>query len=163
MRFHSNQLSWVINYPFISLCFKYHSPGFICFSTMLAPVISSLDEIYCSFWPQHIKTQPTLSPITNPVPNPNPKTIPNHNSNPIPTRNPLKKSWNQKTSYNHSFIPIYVPNCKSPSSLTGSLSLPKLRSQPQSPNIWSYRIPLSYLQIHVHTNVSNCIQIDNNV
>ena len=28
-------------------CFKYHSPGFICFSTMLAPVIPSLDEIYC--------------------------------------------------------------------------------------------------------------------
>ena len=49
MRFHSNQLSWVINYPFISLCFKYHSPGFICFSTMLAPIFSSLDGIYCTF------------------------------------------------------------------------------------------------------------------
>ena len=47
MRFHGNQLSWAIKHPFISLCFKYHSPGFICFSTMLAPVISSLDEIYC--------------------------------------------------------------------------------------------------------------------
>ena len=48
MRFHGNQLSWAINHPFISLCFKYHSPGFICVSTMLAPVISSLDEIYCT-------------------------------------------------------------------------------------------------------------------
>ena len=47
MRFHSNQLSSAINLPFISLCFEYHSPGFICFSAMLAPVISSLDEIYC--------------------------------------------------------------------------------------------------------------------
>ena len=55
MRFHSNQLSWVINYPFINLCFKYHSPGFICFSTMLAPVISSLDEIYCTWFNQHEK------------------------------------------------------------------------------------------------------------
>jgi len=29
------------------LCFEYYFPGFICLSTMLAPVISSLDEIYC--------------------------------------------------------------------------------------------------------------------
>ena len=49
MRFHGNQLSWAIKYYFISLCFKYHSPGFICFSTMLAPIISSLDEIYCTY------------------------------------------------------------------------------------------------------------------
>ena len=48
MRFHGNQLSWVINYPFINLCFKYHFPGYISFSTMLAPVISSLNEIYCT-------------------------------------------------------------------------------------------------------------------
>ena len=47
MCFHGNQLSWAIKHPLISLCLKYHSPGFICFPTMLAPVISSLDEIYC--------------------------------------------------------------------------------------------------------------------
>ena len=47
MHLHSNQLSWAIKHPFISLTLKYHSPGFICFSTMLAPSISSLDEIYC--------------------------------------------------------------------------------------------------------------------
>ena len=51
MCFHGNQLSWAIKHPFISLCFKYHSPGFICFSTVLAPVISSLDEIYCTLPP----------------------------------------------------------------------------------------------------------------
>ena len=49
MCFHGNQLSWGIKHPFISLYSKYHSPGFICLSTMLAPVISSLDGIYCSF------------------------------------------------------------------------------------------------------------------
>ena len=49
MRFHSNQLSWAIKHPFISLCFKYHSFGFICFSTMLSPVNSSLDEISCIY------------------------------------------------------------------------------------------------------------------
>ena len=48
MFFHGNQPSWAIKHPIISLCFKYHSFGFIFFSTMLAPVISSLDEIYCS-------------------------------------------------------------------------------------------------------------------
>ena len=47
MRFHGNQLLWAIKHPLISLCFKYHFWGFICFSTMLAPIISSLDEIYC--------------------------------------------------------------------------------------------------------------------
>ena len=50
MCFHGNQLSWAKKHPFISLCFKYHSLGFICFSTMLAPVISSLDEIYCTIF-----------------------------------------------------------------------------------------------------------------
>ena len=48
MCFHGNQLSWAIKHPLISLCFKYYFPGFICFPTMLAPVISSLDEIYCT-------------------------------------------------------------------------------------------------------------------
>ena len=48
MCFHGNQLSWAIKHPVISLCLKYHSPGFIIFPTMLAPVISSLDEIYCT-------------------------------------------------------------------------------------------------------------------
>ena len=47
MRFHGNQLSWAIKHHFISLYSKYQSPGFIYQSTMLAPVISSLDEIYC--------------------------------------------------------------------------------------------------------------------
>ena len=56
MRFHGNQLSWVIKHPFNRLCFKYHSPGFICFSTILAPVISILDKIYCTWlsrWKRH--------------------------------------------------------------------------------------------------------------
>ena len=48
MCFHGNQLSWVIKLLFISLYSKYHSPGFICLSIILAPVISSLDGIYCS-------------------------------------------------------------------------------------------------------------------
>ena len=47
MYFHGNQLLWTIKHLFISLSFKYHSLRFICFSTMVAPVISSLDEIYC--------------------------------------------------------------------------------------------------------------------
>ena len=47
MCFHGNQLSWAIKHPVISLYLKYHTPGFICFPTILAPVISSLDEIYC--------------------------------------------------------------------------------------------------------------------
>ena len=50
MCFHGNQLSWAIKRPVINLCLKYHSPGFICSSTILAPVISSLDEIYCIFF-----------------------------------------------------------------------------------------------------------------
>ena len=47
MCFHGNQLSWGINHLLISLLSKYRSPAFIRFSSMLAPVISSLDEIYC--------------------------------------------------------------------------------------------------------------------
>ena len=47
MYFHGNQLSWRIKHPFISLYFKYHSSGFICLFSMLAPVISSLDGINC--------------------------------------------------------------------------------------------------------------------
>ena len=45
MCFHSNQLSWGINHPLISLW------SFIRLSTMLAPLISSLDKIYCT-WQQ---------------------------------------------------------------------------------------------------------------
>ena len=37
MCFHGNQLSWGIKHP-----------GFICLSSMLAPVIPSLDGIYCT-------------------------------------------------------------------------------------------------------------------
>ena len=48
MHFHGNQLLWAIKHPFISLCFKPHSSSFICFSAILAPVISGLDEIYCT-------------------------------------------------------------------------------------------------------------------
>ena len=47
MCFHGNQLSWRIKHPLISLWSKYCSPTFIRLSTMLAPVIPSLDEIYC--------------------------------------------------------------------------------------------------------------------
>ena len=47
MCFHGNQISWGINHSFISLYSKYQPPSFICSSIMLAPVISSLDEIYC--------------------------------------------------------------------------------------------------------------------
>ena len=47
MCFHGNQISWGITHPIISLCCKYHSPGFICLSIILSPVISSLDGIYC--------------------------------------------------------------------------------------------------------------------
>ena len=47
MCFHGNQLSWGIKHPIISLYSKYPSPGFICLSILLAPVISSLDRIYC--------------------------------------------------------------------------------------------------------------------
>ena len=48
MCFHGNQISWGINHSFISLYSKYQPPSFICSSIMLAPVISSLDEIYCT-------------------------------------------------------------------------------------------------------------------
>ena len=48
MCFHGNQISWGINHSFISLYSKYQPPGFICSPIMLAPVISSLDEIYCT-------------------------------------------------------------------------------------------------------------------
>ena len=56
MCFHGNQLSWGIKHPIISLYSKYHSPGFICLSTMLAPVIPSLDEIYCIIF-AHVSTR----------------------------------------------------------------------------------------------------------
>ena len=48
MRFHGNQVSWGINHSFINLYSKYQLSSFICSSIVLAPVISSLDEIYCS-------------------------------------------------------------------------------------------------------------------
>ena len=48
MCFHSNRPSWGINHFFVSLCFKNQSPCFISFPIILAPVISSLDEIYCA-------------------------------------------------------------------------------------------------------------------
>ena len=47
MRFHGNQVSWGINHSFINLYSKYQPSSFICSSIVLAPVISSLDEIYC--------------------------------------------------------------------------------------------------------------------
>ena len=47
MHFYGNQLSWAINYPFIILCFKYHSLNFICLPVMNSPVFPSLDDIYC--------------------------------------------------------------------------------------------------------------------
>ena len=47
MRFHGNQVSWGINYSFISVYSKYQPTSFICSSIVLAPVISSLEEIYC--------------------------------------------------------------------------------------------------------------------
>ena len=49
MRFHGNQLSLAIMHNFISLCLKYQFPNFIYFPTMLAPIILSLDEIYCIY------------------------------------------------------------------------------------------------------------------
>ena len=48
MCFHGNWVSWRINHSIINLYSKYQPPSFICSSIMLAPVISSLDEIYCS-------------------------------------------------------------------------------------------------------------------
>ena len=47
MCLHGNQPLWGIKHPIISLQSKYHSPGIIRFFIMLAPVMSSLDEIYC--------------------------------------------------------------------------------------------------------------------
>lgn len=47
MCFHGNRVSWGINYSFISLYSKYQPSSFICSPIMLAPIISSLDEIYC--------------------------------------------------------------------------------------------------------------------
>ena len=47
MRFHGNHVSWGINHFFISLYSKYQPSSFICSSIVFAPVISSLDEIYC--------------------------------------------------------------------------------------------------------------------
>ena len=44
-----NQLSWATKHLFINSFFKYHYLGFINFATMHAPVISSLDEIYCTW------------------------------------------------------------------------------------------------------------------
>ena len=48
MCFHGCRLSWGINHSFISLYSKYQPPSFICSPIMLAPVFSSLDEIYCT-------------------------------------------------------------------------------------------------------------------
>ena len=50
MCFHGNRILWGINHSFISLYSKYQPPSFICSSIMLAPVISSLDEIYCTWF-----------------------------------------------------------------------------------------------------------------
>ena len=47
MCIHGNHLLWGIKHLLINLGSKYRSPGFIHLSTMLAPVISILDEIYC--------------------------------------------------------------------------------------------------------------------
>ena len=49
MCFHGNRISWGINHFFISLYSKNQPLSFICSSIMLAPVISTLDEIYCSW------------------------------------------------------------------------------------------------------------------
>ena len=49
MCIHGNQVLWQINHCFIRSYFKYQPPSFICSPIMLAPVISSLDEIYCTF------------------------------------------------------------------------------------------------------------------
>ena len=48
MYFHVNRLSRGINHSFISSYSKYQSPHFISLLIILAPVISSLDEIYCT-------------------------------------------------------------------------------------------------------------------
>ena len=65
MCFHGNQLSWGIKHPLISLWFKYCSPGFIHLSTVLAPVISSLDEIYCIWNLLHRHQDPGSLHYTN--------------------------------------------------------------------------------------------------
>ena len=46
--FHGSQLSWGMNHSFVNLYSNYQPPSFICFSILLAPVISSLDKIYCT-------------------------------------------------------------------------------------------------------------------
>ena len=61
MRFHGNQVSWGINHSFINSYSKYQPSSFICSSIVLAPVISSLDEIYCkccitSSWQGHLNS-----------------------------------------------------------------------------------------------------------
>ena len=48
MYFHGNQLSWGIKHPLINLWSKYHFSNFVHLFTMLAPIMSSLDEIYCT-------------------------------------------------------------------------------------------------------------------
>ena len=48
MCFHGNKISWALKHHFINPCFKYHYSCFIHLFPMLAPVISSLDEIYCT-------------------------------------------------------------------------------------------------------------------
>ena len=48
MCFHSNQPSWGIDEFFITSYSKNQSPRFISLPIILAPVISSLDEIYCT-------------------------------------------------------------------------------------------------------------------
>ena len=61
MCFHGNRVSWGINHSFISLYSKYQPPSFICSSIMLAPVISSLDEIYCILISSKSLPLPTLT------------------------------------------------------------------------------------------------------
>ena len=46
---HGSRPSWATNHYFVNLYSKYQSPCCICFSIMLAPVISSLDEINCIY------------------------------------------------------------------------------------------------------------------
>ena len=54
--FHGNQVSWGINYFFISLYSEHQPHSFICSSLMLAPIISSLDEIYFTTLEKSIPT-----------------------------------------------------------------------------------------------------------
>ena len=53
MCFHGNRVSWGINHSFINLYSKYQPPSFICSPIMLVPVISSLNEIYCTLHLTH--------------------------------------------------------------------------------------------------------------